>query len=279
MIRLLIAERFIPRAREHDKRPRAFLPPPQVRNGVEHATLSRQRRMRPAIARLIGPVYPTLHDHPDVEAYPPPRGIATPLFFVTHGFPETFDPESRSRSNEHEAVYVHALAVHLLRSGYRPKQVTVLTTYCGQLFSLRKRFRAPGGEPGLDEIRMCTVDQYQGEENDVILLSLVRSNQGGDIGFLSVQNRMVVALSRAKHCMYLIGNAHLLAGRSNLWCSVLSHLEQMGCLGPALPVLAPGGGGGGKQPKIVPVSSAAEFALCVPPAPKKQPQKKEGAAA
>lgn len=196
--------------------------------------------MRPAIARLISPVYPHLSDHPDVEAYPPPKGVASPLFFVTHGYPETFDPESRSRSNDHEASYLTALAVFLLRSGYQASQITVLTTYCGQLFSLRKRFRAPGGERGLDEIRLCTVDQYQGEENDVILLSLVRSNQSNDIGFLSVQNRMVVALSRAKHCLFIVGNAHLLAARSNLWCSVLSHLEQICCLGPALPVLVGG---------------------------------------
>lgn len=240
---------------------------------MEHATLSRQRRMRPAIARLIAPVYPSLHDHPDVEKYPPPRGIPTPLFFVTHGLPETFDPESRSRSNDHEAQFVTAQATFLLRSGYQPSQITVLTTYCGQLFNLRKRFRAPGGERGLDEIRMCTVDQYQGEENDVILLSLVRSNSNNDIGFLSVQNRMVVALSRAKHCMYIIGNAHLLAARSNLWCAVLSQLEHIGCLGPALPVVGPA-----PQHKIIPVTTAADFNLAAPKGGR-QPQKQQPGAA
>ncbi len=205
-------------------------------------------------------MYPALHDHPDVSRYPPPLGVAAPLFFVTHEEAESFDGETRSRSNEFEALYTHALAVHLLRSGVAPGRITVLATYCGQLFALRKRFRAPGGEPGLDEIRLCSVDQYQGEENDYILLSLVRSNAKGDIGFLSVQNRMVVALSRARHAMYITGNARLLAARSPLWQGVVRQLDEARCVGPALPCLA---GRAGAQ-KVVHVSCAAEFGGCAP---------------
>jgi cold shock CspA family protein len=234
-----------------------------VRNGVEHCTLARQRRMAPPIARLLAPVYPALHDHPDVSRYPAPLGVAQPLFFVTHSEAETFDGETRSRSNEFEAGYIHALAVHLLRSGVPPARITVLATYCGQLFALRRRFRAPGSDAGLDEVRLCSVDQYQGEENDYILLSLVRSNPRGDIGFLSVQNRMVVALSRARHAMYIVGNARLLAGRSPLWAGVVKALEAEGRLGPALPCLAGKAGAGGAR-KTVAVASAAEFCACAP---------------
>ena len=47
-------------------------------------------------------------------------------------------------------------------------------------------------------VRLTTVDNFQGEENDIILLSLVRSNKEGKIGFLKTENRVCVALSRAK---------------------------------------------------------------------------------
>lgn len=58
--------------------------------------------------------------------------------------------------------------------------------------------------PHLEDVRITVVDNYQGEENDIILLSLVRSNDDGDVGFLKVENRVCVALSRAKHGMYFV---------------------------------------------------------------------------
>jgi helicase required for RNAi-mediated heterochromatin assembly 1 len=53
---------------------------------------------------------------------------------------------------------------------------------------------------GLPNVKVTTVDNYQGEENDFILLSLVRSNNEDKIGFLEVENRVCVALSRARMC-------------------------------------------------------------------------------
>jgi superfamily I DNA and/or RNA helicase len=58
------------------------------------------------------------------------------------------------------------------------------------------------------------VDNYQGEENDIILLSLVRSNDDGTIGFLREDNRVCVAMSRAKKGLYVIGNFTMLSDRS-----------------------------------------------------------------
>lgn len=82
-----------------------------------------------------------------------------------------------------------------------------------------------------------TVDSYQGEENDVILLSLVRSNDFLNIGFLENKNRLVVALSRARRGLYIFGNATTLTGRETsvenddgilrdpMWHTLLRHLR------------------------------------------------------
>lgn len=48
-------------------------------------------------------------------------------------------------------------------------------------------------------MRITVVDDFQGEESKIILLSLVRSNEDSKIGFLATENRICVALSRAKH--------------------------------------------------------------------------------
>lgn len=84
---------------------------------------------------------------------------------------------------------------------------------------------------------MFTVDSYQGEENDIIILSLVRSNDDLGIGFLDSRNRLVVALSRARRGLYIFGNAITLTaaetsdtfiGRDVLWGPVIQFMKSQG---------------------------------------------------
>lgn len=81
-----------------------------------------------------------------------------------------------------------------------------------------------------------TVDDFQGEEANILVLSLVRNKQegGGTIGFLRSDNRVCVALSRARVGLFLFGNAELLANGSDLWRTIISTLEQTGAVGPQL---------------------------------------------
>lgn len=85
---------------------------------------------------------------------------------------------------------------------------------------LNKEFRKASSA----HVKITSVDNFQGEEADIILLSLVRSNPQGDIGFLKVSNRVCVALSRAKIGFYMIGNASLMTRKSKLWMSVMEIL-------------------------------------------------------
>ena len=78
------------------------------------------------------------------------------------------------------------------------------------------------------------MDNYQGEENDIILLSLVRSNDKGAVGFLKIENRVCVALSRAKFGLYIAGNMEQLCASGDLWKQIKETLETNGCIGDAL---------------------------------------------
>ena len=96
--------------------------------------------------------------------------------------------------------------------------------YTGQLIQLKKEmprefFRG---------VRICAVDNFQGEENDIILLSLVRSNEEGKIGFLSTSNRVCVALSRAKKGFYCIGNIGLMCDKEKLWKDIIEDMRGKG---------------------------------------------------
>lgn len=100
-----------------------------------------------------------------------------------------------SKSNQYEAQFLAGLCRYLIQQGYNADEITVLTMYTGQMFLLKKEIGVIHTCKG---VRITCVDNFQGEENKIILLSLVRSNDQGKIGFLGIDNRICVSLSRAK---------------------------------------------------------------------------------
>ncbi|TKS70677.1 Zinc finger-containing protein 1 [Collichthys lucidus] len=189
-----------------------------------------QHRMRPDIARLLTPhIYSELENHPSVLDYDNIKGLNTNLFFVEHNYPEEEIKDGRSHQNQHEAKFVVALCRYLLFQDYKPEQITILTTYTGQLHCLRKLMPASQ----FTGVKVHVVDKYQGEENDIVLLSLVRSNRQGKVGFLNIPNRVCVALSRAKKGLYCIGDSKML-GQVKLWSNIFYTLREKNQVGNAL---------------------------------------------
>ncbi|TRZ20766.1 hypothetical protein HGM15179_006244 [Zosterops borbonicus] len=192
--------------------------------------LKYQHRMRPEIAQLITPhIYQKLENHPSVLKYENIKGVSTNIFFVEHEVPEQEIQEGKSHQNPHEAHFVVELCKYLLCQGYEPSQITILTTYTGQFFCLRRFMPARIFEG----VKVHVVDKYQGEENDIILLSLVRSNKAERPGFLQIPNRICVALSRAKKGLYCIGNMRML-GKVPLWSKIIQTLGKNGHIGKSL---------------------------------------------
>ncbi|EPY88320.1 NFX1-type zinc finger-containing protein 1 [Camelus ferus] len=201
-----------------------------VKVNIPFVRLNYQHRMRPEIAQLLTPhIYQDLENHPSVLKYEKIKGVSSNLFFVEHNFPEQEIQEGKSHQNQHEARFVVELCKYFLCQEYLPSQITILTTYTGQLFCLRKLMPAKT----FAGVKVHVVDKYQGEENDIILLSLVRSNQEGKVGFLQIPNRICVALSRAKKGMYCIGNMQMLA-KVPLWSKIIHTLRENSQIGPAI---------------------------------------------
>ncbi|XP_034642892.1 NFX1-type zinc finger-containing protein 1 [Trachemys scripta elegans] len=201
-----------------------------VKVGFPFVRLNYQHRMRPEIAQLLTPhIYKELENHPSVLRYENIKGILSNLFFVEHDFPEQEIQEGKSHQNPHEAQFVVELCKYFLCQDYLPSQITILTTYTGQLFCLRKLMPAKI----FTGVKVHVVDKYQGEENDIILLSLVRSNKEERAGFLQISNRICVALSRAKKGLYCIGNMGML-GKVPLWSKIIHTLREKGHIGRSL---------------------------------------------
>jgi len=204
-----------------------------VKNELHCDQLTIQHRMRPEIAKLIVPhVYKSLVNHESVRRYENIRGVKGNLFFVSHTEQEKNVDDTTSKSNEHEALFLSSLCRYLLQQGYEPTQITVLAMYTGQMFLLRRVMP----KQMFEGVRITPVDSFQGEENDIILLSLVRSNERGKIGFLQTHNRVCVALSRARKGLYVIGNMDQMADASSLWNGIIKQLKANGQLVDALPL-------------------------------------------
>jgi helicase required for RNAi-mediated heterochromatin assembly 1 len=207
-----------------------------VRNNMPFKTLTRQRRMDPEIRRALAPIYQDLEDHPSVIGRPPVPGMGeVRSFFFDHDWSEGSD-SMLSKYNEPEAEFIVGFFCYLVQAGMVPPHgITVLTFYNGQrkliLKMLRKKVFLAG-----EYISVNTVDSYQGEENAIVLLSLVRSNENGNIGFLEVANRVCVALSRARLGFYVFGNATQLS-KDPLWNQVLAIMgSNPNRVGPRFPV-------------------------------------------
>jgi superfamily I DNA and/or RNA helicase len=104
----------------------------------------------------------------------------------------------------------------VLAEGEDPK-IGVICMYGEQVRSLVRKINSLSWARNLLEkriIKVDTVDSYQGKENDIIILSLVRSNSTGNQGYVSSENRANVSLSRAKECLFIVGNSQMWS-RSN----------------------------------------------------------------
>ncbi|KAG0367590.1 hypothetical protein BGZ54_003635, partial [Gamsiella multidivaricata] len=193
-----------------------------VQNHFPFTVLNCQRRMRPEIRSLIRPIYAHLTDHDSVKRYENVRGVVNNLWFLTHDELDELG-SNNSHINLHEVGVATRLALYFLQQGYEPSEITILAMYSGQRNKIQERLRHSNVR-GASDIRVSTVDGFQGEENEIIILSLVRSNTNNSIGFLKTSNRVCVGLSRAKKGMYILGNAMLLMQQSKLWFEIINSL-------------------------------------------------------
>ncbi|OAY64326.1 Intron-binding protein aquarius [Ananas comosus] len=179
-----------------------------VRLGVPYIELNAQGRARPSIAKLYNWRYRELGDLPYV--------LQEPIFHKANaGFSYEYQlidvpdylgkgetaPSPWFYQNVGEAEYVVSVYMYMRSIGYPASRISILTTYNGQKLLIRdvvnRRCKAYGIEP---PSKVATVDKFQGQQNDFILLSLVRTRF---VGHLRDVRRLVVAMSRARLGLYI----------------------------------------------------------------------------
>ncbi len=175
--------------------------------------LNVQRHMRPELRVILNAFYPSLSDHPTVcgPSRPDVPGMGGQnLWYFDHSWPEDINAENSKVNNQEAEMIVHFFAYLVANNISHSKITDYWTFYHGQRkLLLGKLKRHPSFRSLGTSFNVFTVDSYQGEENDIVLLSLVRSprTQGEyAVGFLDNECRAIVAVSRARRGFYVFGN-------------------------------------------------------------------------
>lgn len=177
--------------------------------------LNTQYRMKPAIAGFSSNYfYKGL-----LISAPHLVNQGTPLSFIDtagSGFHENKGPDGSSLQNEGELGIVQ----QLLQSGDTiAENAAFISPYAGQVLMAKEALPKT--------MRVSTIDSFQGQEKNTIILSLVRSNDECEIGFLKDYRRMNVAITRAKEALIVIGDSATI-GADPFFRAFLQYVEQYG---------------------------------------------------
>ncbi|KZP13920.1 P-loop containing nucleoside triphosphate hydrolase protein [Athelia psychrophila] len=242
-----------------------------VLKGYPHETLNQQHRMRPEISQLIRSLtYPDLVDAPSTKSRGNIRGVRDVIVFIDHSHPEDEAPQladmrdmssKSSKQNTYEVEMVLKMVRYLGQQGYGTDKLVILTPYLGQLQKLQEALRidndpvlndldsfdlvragllpSASGRVKKNPIRLATIDNYQGEESEIVIATLTRSNAAHDIGFMSSPERLNVLLSRARDSLIIIGNSNTFLNArkgSELWNNFFNLIKRGGHIYDGFPV-------------------------------------------
>nr|XP_043638503.1 uncharacterized ATP-dependent helicase C29A10.10c [Erigeron canadensis] len=206
--------------------------------GCPTMLLSVQYRMHPQIREFPSRYFyqgrltdsESIANLPDELYYKDPMLKPYIFYDITHGR-ESHRGGSVSYQNIHEAQFCLRLYQHLQKSakslGIAKVSVGIITPYKLQLKCIQREFdEVLKSEEGKD-LYINTVDAFQGQERDVIIMSCVRASNHG-VGFVADIRRMNVALTRAKRALWVMGNASTLI-QSDDWAALIADAKTREC--------------------------------------------------
>ncbi|MFC5410993.1 AAA domain-containing protein [Larkinella bovis] len=173
-----------------------------------------------------------LKAHPSVATHALFSGDSSLRFIDTAGcgFEEKLD--GTSSTNPEEAALLIRHLTHLvteLGPFYRPQNfptIAIISPYKQQLAVLNDQLiHTPELLPYLPKISVNTVDGFQGQERDIVYISMTRSNAEGEIGFLADIRRMNVAMTRARKKLVVVGDSSTLASLP-FYADFITYAEQ-----------------------------------------------------
>ncbi|KAL2897301.1 putative helicase MAGATAMA 3 [Bienertia sinuspersici] len=142
--------------------------------------------------------------------------------------------DGHSLKNSIEVAVVCEILSRLFREVTASKQrisIGIISPYKAQVNAIEQKLEETKsiGENGGFTVSVRSVDGFQGGEEDVIIISTVRCNGTGSVGFLSDCRRTNVALTRARYCLWIIGSGTTLAHSDSVWEKLVTDAKARGC--------------------------------------------------
>ncbi|KAK9239547.1 SEN1 N terminal-domain-containing protein [Lipomyces kononenkoae] len=224
----------------------------------EQSLFVRMQRNFPSSVHLLSIQY---RMHPQISQFPSAQfydsrlidgdGMASRTEAEWHSAADIFGPyrffnvHSREQQSKTTHSYYNKMEARCAVALYRnlserfPKldlegRVGIVTPYKQQLHELRNTFRSALGNAGMHGIDFNTIDGFQGQEKDIIILSCVRAQAAGGaggsvkgVGFLADIRRMNVALTRAKSSLWIVGNMQSLVV-NDVWRKLIEDAHDRG---------------------------------------------------
>ncbi|KAL2504450.1 P-loop containing nucleoside triphosphate hydrolase superfamily protein [Abeliophyllum distichum] len=146
---------------------------------------------------------------------------------------EQFD-DRHSRKNMVEVSVIAEIVSKLYKESLASKQkvrVGCLSPYKAQVFAIQQKLGKTYSTDANEgfSVNVRSVDGFQGGEEDVIIISTVRCNGNGSVGFLSNCQRTNVALTRARYCLWILGNSATLLNSGSVWKKLVLDSKNRGC--------------------------------------------------
>uniref|UniRef100_A0A2N9IPI2 DNA2/NAM7 helicase-like C-terminal domain-containing protein n=1 Tax=Fagus sylvatica TaxID=28930 RepID=A0A2N9IPI2_FAGSY len=108
--------------------------------------------------------------------------------------------------------------------------IGVISPYAAQVVAIQEKLGRKYDDLGGFAVKVKSVDGFQGGEEDIIIISTVRSNTRSSIGFISNLQRTNVALTRARHCLWILGNERTLVNSESVWENLVAGDPKRGAL-------------------------------------------------
>lgn len=135
------------------------------------------------------------------------------------GYDEEREAAGSSLANPEEAKLAAKKARDLIDLGVSPEDIAIITPYTAQVRLLQEQMNH-------DAVEIGSIDSFQGREKEAVIISLVRSNQGNEVGFLRDTRRMNVALTRARRKLIVIGDSTTISSHP-FYGALLDHFDQI----------------------------------------------------
>ncbi|XP_042981757.1 uncharacterized protein LOC122311308 isoform X4 [Carya illinoinensis] len=131
-----------------------------------------------------------------------------------------------------EVAVVMKILLNLYKAWVRSRQklsIGVISPYAAQVAAIQDKLGRKYVNIDGFTVKVKSVDGFQGGEEDIIIISTVRCNRYGSIGFLSNPQRTNVALTRARHCLWILGNEGTLGNSVSIWKALVLDAKERRC--------------------------------------------------